>query len=85
MYVTDYSDVFPGDRYLTYDVNDADVQDIFVSPVVRVWSAGYLVQTVKLENSLCDGSYDWWHVLDINGAGVASSVNTCFDQTSVNY
>ena len=85
VFVTDYSDVFSGNRYLTSEVEDSDVQDIFVAPVVRVWSYGYLVQTVRLEDSVCAGDYDWWHVLDLNGANVPSSVNTCDNQTSADY
>lgn len=86
VFVTDYSAEAPSEnRYLTHNPGDLDPLDLFVAPVVRVWASGYLLQSVKLEDSLCDGSYDWWHVLDIQGANVPTSVNSCDNQSSVNY
>ena len=88
VFVTDYSANDPsGNRFLTNDPDDSQIQDIFVAPIVRVWSYGNLIQTVKIEvgSSGCDGSYDWWHVVDINGANVPSSVNSCSDQSTVGY
>jgi len=82
IYVTDYRDGWA--NYLTGDPDDPGYPaDIFVAPVVRVWSAGNLIQTARLEDSTCSGDSDWWHALTINGSTIPAVINECVDQPSV--
>jgi hypothetical protein len=73
--VTDNSkDSINHEPFLTNDTGNPN----FVAPIVRVWAKGYLDQLpipsptdygVKLKQSddNCNGSFDWWKVLTING------------------
>ncbi len=82
--VTDYSrDGQPGtNNYLISD----PAHDLFVEPVVRVWSRGYLIQTIKLETAGGDCPADanpnnWndtWQVLTWSATMKPTVTNSLF-------
>lgn len=78
LWVTDYSGDTTGTSYGGYLQQDCglstpcrylktDSPD-FVYPVVRVWSNGVLLREIKPQNDAgCNGSNDWWQVLNMRG------------------
>ncbi len=82
--VTDYSPT-TGNGYLNGDpelVSGKQTNEFYVAPVLRYWSKGRILATVKLAElaSPCDGTKAWWAPLTLNGSnGRVSAVNTCQD------
>ncbi len=78
-WVTDNSPAFDWTQgYLDNDPKS----DFFVAPVVRYWSKGIIMETVKLSSSgaSCNGSAQWWRVMDLSGSsGKTTPVNNCTD------
>jgi subtilisin family serine protease len=75
--VTDYSKEFSSGAPF---INGNTASDNFVAPVLRLWSKGYLVADVRLEDAGvdCTGTNDWWKVLTLTGtAPYVTKVNTC--------
>ncbi len=59
--------------------NGVDPNPFYVAPVVRYWSKGYILQTVRMpEASTCTGANRWWRPLTLKGSsGKVTATNTC--------
>ena len=76
VYVTDIRASDPPDN--NYLVKASANNDIFVAPVIRIWSSGYLIGTAKLEEvTSCEAGADWWHAMTINGSSMPSLGDSC--------